>query len=141
MAMNELKTALTVFFGGFNNLWIDQPIPAYHEQDIPPNVTFPYITYSIALPDSFKSTMLTVNIWDKWPSNKPPRQTRFMGLVDDVLGQARKMIPLGGVALKLAGGEVNLYRGSGDFIIYMDDPNDALIARGIIFCEIRSRVA
>ena len=100
---------------------------------VPP--PFPYITFPIIRPDFGSQTIATASIWDRRPS-----MPGFFGLVDDVLRQVQEKIPHEGIILKLDSGDglISLHRNPGNFINYMDDPDDQLITRGIVSLVIAS---
>ena len=47
-------------------------VPAYAETSVPDQAAFPYITYSLVLPDMFERTNMQVNVWYRTDSEAEP---------------------------------------------------------------------
>lgn len=96
---------------------------------------FPRITYELGIGDFAENTMLTANIW-----NRNPQSPGNLGVVDNILSQVMKAIPLQGTDIDLGeSGMLSFFRNSSPFIDYLDDPNDAAITRGIVRYWVRNR--
>lgn len=74
-------------------------LPAYAETSVPDQATFPYITYSLVIPDLFESSNMQVNVWYRTDSEAVPNaKVREIGEAV----QQRALVPLacdGGVVL------------------------------------------
>lgn len=141
--MNQLRLTISEFWGGFKNI-DGSPIVAFQsgyawvmgkdarDNDAPVAPPFPYITYDLVRPDFGATTLTQASIWNR------RQQPGHFGLVDFVLTQIQERIPHEGLLLQMDDGSglVHLSRGAGNFIIYMGDPDDKLITRGIINLQI-----
>lgn len=103
-----------------NSFWNSFSWPAYHENSVPDNTSFPYITYSTATDSLGNVVALTASLWDRgtsWESisNKAEEIAKYIG------EQGHKVI-------KLDLGYIWLVKGT-PFAQRMGDPNDDQIKR------------
>ena len=100
---------IQAFFEGFI-------VPAYDENIVPEDASFPRITYAYAEGDFENPVAMAVSLWDRsyaW--------TRISAL----LGSVRNAIPQGGILLDYDGGKIWLKRGT-PFAQRMSDEDDAI---------------
>lgn len=109
--MTGLKIALQKF-------WTQFGIPAYLDDDVPPDAQLPYITYSVSLANFNGSTVQTAFVWcDREKPYGNLWRTRMMDSIETA-------IPVGGLMLAVDGGYIILMRNSSAFLRDWQDPND-----------------
>lgn len=70
--MYQAAAALKEFFSGFG-------LPAYAVDSVPDDVTLPYITYSLSVPEWNQKATLYAQVWDRSKSN-----TRIIKIADQI---------------------------------------------------------
>lgn len=103
-----------------DNFWNGFDWPAYNENSVPDNVTFPYITYSLSTDSLGGIVSLNASLWDR--SNSWER----LSLKSDEI--ARDIKEHGHRVLKLDDGYVWLTGGT-PFAQRLSDPEDTKIKR------------
>lgn len=99
--------------------WSSFELPAYDENSVPDDATYPYITYSMVYDSLDYIALLTGSVWyrgTKWSdaSQKAEEISEYLGM--------------GGKVLPLDRGYVWLFRGT-PFAQRMGDENDPLVKR------------
>lgn len=103
-----------------NTFWNSFSWPAYHEDSVPDNSSFPYITYS-EITDSLGNVVaLSSSLWDRSSSWK-----RISDKSEEI---AKSIGENGHKVLKLDSGYIWLVKGT-PFAQRMNDPNDDQIKR------------
>ena len=110
--MNKAQ-AIDTFWNSFN-------IPAYDENSVPEDATFPYITYSESTDSIGNVVMLNASIWD--------RSTSWEGISLKAEEIAQKIAEYGHDTIKIDNGYIWLVKGA-PFAQRMSDPNDDKIRR------------
>lgn len=110
--MNKAQ-AIDTFWNSFN-------IPAYDENSVPEDATFPYITYSESTDSIGNAVMLNASIWD--------RSTSWEGISLKAEEIAKKIAEYGHYTIKIDDGYIWLVKGT-PFAQRMGDPNDDKIRR------------
>lgn len=110
--MNKAQ-AIDTFWNSFN-------IPAYDENSVPEDATFPYITYSESTDSIGNAVMLNASIWD--------RSTSWEGISLKAEEIAKKIAEYGHYTIKIDNGYIWLVKGA-PFAQRMNDPNDDKIRR------------
>ena len=110
--MNKAQ-AIDTFWNSFN-------IPAYDENSVPEDATFPYITYSESTDSIGNVVMLNASIWD--------RSTSWEGISLKAEEIAKKIAEYGHYTIKIDNGYIWLVKGA-PFAQRMSDPNDDKIRR------------
>lgn len=89
--MYSTAAALKTFFSGFG-------LPAFDVDSVPPDVTLPYITYSVSDPEWNRKASLYAQVWYRTTSNTP-----VIRKADEILAAVGEglNIPLGGGHLML----------------------------------------
>lgn len=104
------------------NFWSSFGIPAYEENSVPSDATFPYITYESSV-GGFESVLpLSASIWD--------RTTRGTAFVDAKADEIEKYIKNMGCP-EIKGGRYRAYT-DGTSAQNMGDPDDKLIKRKLL---------
>ncbi|MBR4352709.1 MAG: hypothetical protein IKQ01_06525 [Bacteroidales bacterium] len=80
--MFKAAAALKTFFSGFS-------IPAYAEGSVPDDVTTPYITFSLSVPEWNTKASLYAQVWDRTTSNAGI--IRKADEITEAIGQGRKI--------------------------------------------------
>lgn len=105
--MTETAMALYRFFSGFG-------IPAYISDNIPDNVTMPYITYDLIEPEPMSTAMLNASVWYRDTGTEAVNAK-----VDEIRAAIGR-----GVPLKTSHGAIYLYMATNSrFSQIMNDPN------------------
>lgn len=108
--MKDIMDALYKFWAQFG-------VPAYMEDQVPDNATFPYIRYAVSKSPAMDASFLTAY---NYHSKKMMGNTKRA----EMAGQIAAAIPENGVKLPLLnGGFLVLYRNS-DFQTLYQDPED-----------------
>ena len=110
--MNKAQ-AIDTFWNSFN-------IPAYDENSVPEDATFPYITYSESTDSIGNAVMLNASIWD--------RSTSWEGISLKAEEIAKKIAEYGHYTIKIDTGYIWLVKGT-PFAQRMSDPNDDKVRR------------
>lgn len=105
--MMQTATALSAFFSGFG-------IPAYMSDNIPDNVTMPYITYELVEPEPLTTARFNASVW--YRSTGLAEITAKVDEIRDAIG--------GGLSIKTDSGVIHIFRQLGTpFCQIMNDPN------------------
>ena len=108
MILNKSQ-ALQAFWEGFN-------VPAYDENTVPENATYPRITYTYAEDDFERPVALSASLWDRSYS---------WARVDTLKNAIRTAIGYGGTLIECEGGKIWLKTGA-PFAQRMGDEDDAI---------------
>lgn len=108
--MTDIKRQLQIFWSQFG-------VPAYLEDDVPPDAQLPYITYGVSLSDFSGSSVQTAYVWclKEAPYGNAWR-TRMM---DDI----ETAFPIGGLLIPVDGGYIVLRRNTTEFLRDWQSPN------------------
>lgn len=105
--MIQTAEALYSFFSGFG-------IPAYIQDNIPDNVTMPYITYELIEPEPLATALFHASVW-----YRDTGVAAISGKVDEIRAAIGN-----GVDLPTESGVVHIFRErNGTFAQIMNDPN------------------
>ena len=105
--MNQTAKALKAFFGSFD-------IPAYVTDNIPDNVSMPYITYDLIEPKRFTKGMFNASVW-----YRDTDVDAISKKVDEIKAAIGDF-----VSLKTESGAVHIYpEREGSFCQIRNDPN------------------
>ena len=103
-----------------HSFWNSFDIPAYDENTVPDNATYPYITYSVATDSLGKLVILNASIWD--------RSTSWASITQKSEAIAKALGEYGYYKIKLDQGYVWFVKGT-PFAQRMRDPIDEQIKR------------
>lgn len=101
------------------NFWNSFDIPAYEENSVPTDATFPYITYQLVTDSLDNDVQMAVSIWY--------RSSSWVD-INAKVEEISKKLGRGGVFLDCDGGSIWLKRGT-PFAQNMGDDTDNLIKR------------
>lgn len=104
--MFKAAAALKKFFSGFG-------IPAYAEGSVPDDVTTPYITFSLSVPEWNTKASMYAQVWDRTTSN-----AGIIRVADDIaaaIGQGRQITLDGGYLFLWPESPLIQLRTDGDF--------------------------
>ena len=116
--MTDVHQALYKFWSSFG-------IPAYLSGHVPDNASLPYITFEVGDGEPFSSTFLVAIVWTK------DNATRA-GYLDKIA----EAISADGSTIALDNGMLAIYRNSGGFMSYYDDPEDKTILGGRVSYQV-----
>lgn len=105
---------------GLNSFWNNFTWPAYHENSVPDDAAFPYITYSEATDSLGNVVSLSASLWD--------RSTSWERITLKGEQIAKAIAEFGHKTIKLDNGYLWLMKGN-PFAQRMGDPNDDQIKR------------
>lgn len=101
------------------NFWASFGIPAYEENSVPEDATFPYITYEATISEFESVVSLSASIWD--------RTTKGWAFADGKAEEIERFIKNMGCP-EIKGGRYRAFT-EGTFAQSMGDPEDKLIKR------------
>lgn len=100
--------------------WSSFEIPAYDENSVPNDVTYPYITYSVVDDSLGNSVFLTASIWY--------RSTSWAGVESKKNEIAKRIGEFGFLSLPVDDGYIYMTKGT-PFAQRMIDPSDEAVKR------------
>ncbi len=116
--MTGVHLALYAFWSSFG-------VPAYLSGHVPDGASLPYITFEVGDGEPFSSTYLVAIAW-----------TRDNATRAALLDKIADAISADGSTIVLPDGMLAIYRNSGSFMSYYDDPEDKTILGGRVSYQV-----
>ena len=116
--MNDMDRSEALY-----NFWSSFGLPAYEENNVPQDASFPYITYEDTVGDFGNIIPLSASIWDRTQKGK--------AFVDAKADEIEQFIKNMDVCPVIKGGRYRVFL-DGPFAHTMGDPDDKLIKRKLL---------
>lgn len=115
------------------NFWASFGLPAWHQDTVPGEAVLPYITFETVSGEALSATILTGTVWMRDEDDGTSINAKRAAVLDRIADA----VPQAGARLDAGdGGYLMLYRNSGNFQRYVQDPEDRKVVGGRTTLEV-----